>query len=336
MMPSAVPSRHQSPAAGLAAPVSAPVIGVALGGGSARGWAHIGVLRALVAHGLRPQVVAGTSIGSIVGAAFAAGKLDALEAFARQLNRRRMLRMMDLSFGGGSLVTGTRLKRRLDSELTGMTIGTLPVRFAAIATELGTGREVCLDDGDLVEAIRASYALPGIFPPIRVAGRWLFDGAMSNPVPVSVARGLGADFVIAINLTAGLGGETEAALADVLVDPSIGDLDDLAEAAVEPTPTAPKRLAFNRRRFFTRRLRGTPGIASVVVGAFTVAQERISCSRLAMDPPDVMLNARLSRVGLFDFHRAAELIDHGRDIAERAMPHIIERLQACHARQEAQ
>ena len=151
-------------------------IGLALGAGAARGWAHIGVLRELLANGLYPDVIAGTSMGAVVGGCYAAGKLDQIEVFARSLTRRRVFTLMDLSFTGGSLIAGERLKAALERELSGVLIEQLETPFAAIATEVGTGHEVWLQRGSLSLAIRASYALPGIFEPVRVADRWLFDG----------------------------------------------------------------------------------------------------------------------------------------------------------------
>ncbi len=301
-------------------------IGLALGGGSARGWAHIGVIRELEAQGVDIDVYAGTSIGAVVAACAAAGKLDALEEFARGLNRRRVFGLMDLSLGGTALIGGARLGRRMMRELGGLTIEALPKPFAAIATELGTGREICLARGDLVEAVRASYAMPGIFEPRRIDGRWLFDGAMSNPVPVSVCRAMGADLVIAVGLTSDLadaGSDHQGGASDS------SDVIGAAAMASQRRPrTKKKRLAFLRRRLFARRRSGAPGIAGVLVGAFSVAQERISRSRMASDPPDVMIHARLTAVGLFDFHRAAELIEHGRQVARLALPLIAARLEA--------
>lgn len=298
-------------------------IGLALGGGSARGWAHIGIIRELAAHGIAVDIVAGTSIGAVVGACHAAGRLDRLESFARSLNRRRVFGLMDLSLSGTGLISGARLKRHLERDLGGLAIEALPTAFAAVATELGTGREVCLAKGNLVDAIRASYALPGIFAPVLIQGRWLFDGAMANPVPVSVCRSLGADLVIAVNLTADLTGTGDENRPDA-IDASVAALDTLAASVATRGIERPKRRRrfFARRRLFTRRLNGAPGIASVMVSAFSIAQERISRARLAIDPPDVMINARLASVGLFDFHRASELIEHGRIVARRVIPEI--------------
>src|SRR5271169_1070619 len=176
-------------------------VGLVLGAGAARGWAHIGALRELDALGLRPDVVVGSSVGSLVGGCYAAGRLDMLEAFARSLTRRRVLGLLDVSFTGSGLIGGERLRARLEAALGGIQIEDLPIRFAGVATEIGDGHEIWLRRGALIEAIRASYALPGVFEPVKVDGRWLFDGAIVNPVPVSVARALGAERVIALNIS---------------------------------------------------------------------------------------------------------------------------------------
>ena len=173
-----------------------PRIGLALGGGAARGWAHIGVLDVLVEAGYAPDVIAGTSIGAVVGGCFAAGKLDQLSAFATGLTKRRVVGLMDFHIGGSGLISGGRLKRLLDRDLDGIRIEQLTQRFVAIATELGNGHEIWLTHGPLVEALRASYALPGVFDPVKLGGRWLMDGALVNPVPVTACRALGADVVI--------------------------------------------------------------------------------------------------------------------------------------------
>ena len=175
-------------------------IGLALGGGSARGWAHIGVLRALNEAGIHPDIVAGTSIGAVVGGCYVAGELPALEKFARELTRRKVLGFLDFNFSGSGLITGQRLCNVLDARMKDVVIEDLPKRFVAVATEIGTGHEIWLSRGRLVDAMRASYALPGIFRPVAINGRWLFDGALVNPVPVSVCRALGARYVIAVNV----------------------------------------------------------------------------------------------------------------------------------------
>jgi NTE family protein len=298
-----------------------PRVGLALGAGAARGWSHIGVILELANHGIHPEVITGTSIGAVVGGCYAAGKLDVLEMFARGLTKKRVFNLMDFSLSGIGLLGGGRLKTRLDQELAGQTIEKLTSVFAAVATEISTGHEIWLSKGDLVQAIRASYALPGIFEPVRVNGRWLFDGALVNPVPITVCRALGAEMVIAVNLM----GET-AYRGTVISDHDTSGEDDSSFDVESPAPARKHRflngVRSNLHRPFSRRPDGAPGIANAMLDAFNITQGRISRSRLAGDPPDVMINARLGAVGLFDFHRAAELIAIGREAARRAMPAI--------------
>src|SRR6476620_12169753 len=193
--------RSNRPASGSRdSPMGDCKIGLALGAGCARGWAHIGVLRALNEAGIYPDIVAGTSIGAVVGGCYVAGELPALEEFARDLTRRKVLGFLDFNFSGSGLITGQRLRTVLEARMKDCSIESLSKRYVAVATEIGTGHEVWLSRGRMVDAMRASYALPGIFRPVRIDGRWLFDGALVNPVPVSVGRALGARNVIAVNL----------------------------------------------------------------------------------------------------------------------------------------
>jgi predicted acylesterase/phospholipase RssA len=178
-----------------------PTIGLALGGGGARGFAHIGVLRTLLAHGIEPDIIVGTSIGAVVGGCHAAGRLDVIEEWARGMTKRGILGYLDISLTGGGLIGGSKLAARLEEKLGNTPIEALPIRFATITTEVGTGHEIWLTRGRLVDAMRASYALPGIFPPVLLDGRWLVDGALVNPVPVSATRVFGARLVIAVNLS---------------------------------------------------------------------------------------------------------------------------------------
>ena len=161
-----------------------PTIGLALGGGAARGFAHIGVMRTLLAHGIVPDVIVGTSIGAVVGGCYAAKEMDNLESWARTLTVRGVLSYLDISLSGSGLISGGHLANQLESGLKDSRIDDLPIRFAAIATEFNTGHEIWLTRGRLSDALRASYALPGIFPPVLIGGRWLVDGALVNPVPV--------------------------------------------------------------------------------------------------------------------------------------------------------
>ncbi len=321
---SVAPIRPVVPAGVTPAP-RRPRIGVALGAGAARGWCHIGILREFEAAGLKPDIVAGTSIGALVGGCYAAGQLDAIEDFSLSLSRRRVLSLLDLSFSGGGLFSGSRLREKLEKALAGMTVDGLSVPFAAVATEISTGHEIWLRSGPLARALNASYALPGLLEPQNVDGRWLFDGALVNPIPVSVCRALGADIVIAVNVVS-----DSMFRGTVIGDRNIGDetTEVLAQKVEDVTGGGWLGSVASPTALIKRRLRRTthdgPGVASVMLDAFSITQDRIARSRLAGDPPDVLINARLEKFGLFDFHRAAEMIEIGREMARRRLPDILE------------
>ncbi|HUO54964.1 MAG TPA: patatin-like phospholipase family protein [Rhodoblastus sp.] len=302
-----------------------PRIGLALGSGAARGWSHIGVLQELEARQVPVDVIAGCSIGAVVGGCYAAGKLAELEHFARSLTKRRVFSLMDLSFSGAGMMSGGKLRDELARELEGRQIENLPITFGAVATEIGAGHEVWLRKGDLVHAIRASYAMPGIFEPLRIDHRWLFDGALVNPVPVTLCRAMGAELVIAVNLVgdAAYRGTliADAAAMSIEAEP---DEHDNREAREQDQALRRSPEARQLRRQFGRAANGAPGIAAAMLDAFNITQDRIARSRLAGDPPDVLIAARLSRIGFFDFHRADELITLGREAARRALNDIAE------------
>ncbi|WP_232629038.1 patatin-like phospholipase family protein [Methylobacterium sp. Leaf118] len=325
-----------------------PRIGLALGGGSARGWSHIGVIEALEEAGIYPEVVAGCSIGAVVGGAYAAGRIGALKDFALSLTRRRVMGMIDPRLTGSGLIAGERLRRRLARELTGFELETLPLAFATVATELGTGHEVWLTRGSLVEAVRASYAIPGLFPPVTLEGRLLMDGTLVNPVPVRLARELGADLVIGVNLSC------ETRPRSRVIRPGLDPVEPMpaeaepAEAAIERTLEATMRrrgrwalLRGAGQRIMGRRPRShppepagrtAPGVARVMLDAFNITQDRISRARLAADPPDVTIQPRLVAFGQFEFHRADFGIAAGREAVRAAMPEIRRTLASAAAR----
>ncbi len=299
-----------------------PTIALALGGGAARGFAHIGVMRTLLSHGIVPEIIVGTSIGAVVGGCYAANQLDGFEAWARGLTVRGVLGYLDVNLGGSGLIRGNHLAKRLEDALDDTRIENLPTRFAAIATEFTTGHEVWLTRGRLVDALRASYALPGIFPPARIGGRWLVDGALVNPVPVSAARALDARLVIAVNLNTDLFGRGTIIAnhgSDETDEPELIKQDNGMRGMFG-------RERFLRRHFFGRR-RG-PGIPTVMVEAFNVMQDRITRARLAGDPPDVLISPRLGEIGWFEFHRAEEAIAIGADATEKNIDAILEAVSA--------
>jgi NTE family protein len=294
-----------------------PRIGLALGSGGARGWAHIGVLRALDAAGVRPDVVAGTSVGALIAGVHLAGHLPTLEAWARRLTRPRLLAYLDPRMSGGGLIGGRRMVAFMTRYFGDLRVEDLPVPFTAVATDLQTGHEVWLQEGRLAETLRTAISLPGVFTPVRREREWLVDGALVNPVPVSVCRALGADLVIAVNLN-----------ADQLGRIRIAGRRRSRMAALEPDLVEQSRALKGRGgtvwQQFARRERTTPSLFSVMVAALNITQDRITRARLAGDPPDVTVRPDIGHIGLLEFDRAAEAIAAG----ERAAAGAVAELQA--------
>ena len=293
-----------------------PKIGIALGSGVARGWAHLGVLRALERYGFKPDVLAGTSVGALVGGAYLAGHAEGLEAWARNLTKVRMLSYLDFRGRAGGLIGGRGLVEALEEHLGGVMIENLPTPFVATATDLVTGHEVWLRKGRLVEAMRCSFSLPGVFEPQRVNGRWLIDGALVNPVPVSACQAMGAQMTIAVNLNTDIIGRERA--SDSAVS-TIAGFDLLSE--LEKSPISVSGLTSIAKRFFGRET-NTPSVFGVLISSLNIMQDRISRSRLAGEPPDVQINPRLGHLGLFEFDRAEEAIGEGEAAVERALPRL--------------
>lgn len=299
-----------------------PVIGLALGGGAARGFAHIGIMRTLLANGIVPDVVVGTSIGAAVGGTYAADRLDTLEDWARSLQgMRNILGYLDIRLDGSGLIGGEKLASRLEEAVGQTLIEDLPMKFASVATEVRTGHEIWLTRGRLVDAMRASYALPGIFSPVMIGDRWLVDGALVNPVPVSAARALGAEIVIAVNLSSDIFTHSTTIYSHgAMPAPVAADAEETPVKRRFPRLFSPEKTV--KREFFGTA--GRPGISSVMVDAFNIMQDRITRARLAGDPPDLLITPRVGQFGWFDFHRAEELIAHGTRAAERALESIQE------------
>jgi NTE family protein len=303
--------------------MTVPRIGLALGGGVARGWAHIGVLRRLLREGIEPDIVCGTSIGALVGGAYLAGRLDALEEWARSLSKRRLLGYLDVMAGGNSLLRGRRLERLMEEHMGWARIETLPRPFVTVTSDLATGHEVWIEQGPLTEGIRASYALPGIFSPVNIDGRWLVDGALVNPVPVSVCRAKGAHFVIAVSLHQDSFGKVNMGATDDM------GFEDVLEQSKrwrkrknEPTP---QRIMM--RQIFAKGHQA-PGFGTVMMSSLNIIMDRLSRSRMAGDPADALLVPRAGHIGLVDFDRADDLIALGEEAVTGQLPLIRETLAA--------
>ena len=321
-----------------------PRIGLVLGGGAARGWAHIGAIRALEEAGIRPDVVCGTSIGALVGAVYANGDLDWLEDWVGRLTWQTVVRLLDLRFSGG-LLGGRKVIEVFANQFNGRDIGELRMPFTAVATELDTGREVWLQDGGVVDAVRASIAIPGIFTPIWHDGVWLVDGGLSNPVPVSAARAMRANCVIAIDLNHDIlnGRDLGGAIDTLPREPADAPVVDPAAAAAaagrrcggpcrrwrqpadgdaagvsgvaDPAGSADVRVA-------PPPSARVPSMLSAIAQSIDIMQVRITRSRLAGEPADILIQPRLGGMGIFDFHRAAPAIAEGRAAVQYMLPAI--------------
>jgi len=293
-----------------------PRLGLALGSGSARGWAHIGILQGLARRGLRPDVVTGASVGALVGAAWAAGRLDDLERWVCTLTQRDVWRLVDTTFRGGGVMTGNRLMASIAAQIGDAPIESLPVAFGAVATDLYTGEEIWLREGPYMQAVRASSGVPGLFTPTWHQDRWLLDGGVVNPVPVSLCRALGAEIVIAVDLSRPITRQAQRAIERASEHAGRG-----STSAVEPPPEPSAEVSAILRKWSGlvdglvesfRSRRYEPGLFEVMTGAVTIMQDRITRSRLAIDPAELVLRPDLSGFQLMDFHRAREAIDIGR------------------------
>jgi NTE family protein len=283
-----------------------PVLGLALGSGGARGWAHLGVLAVLDEMGLRADVIAGSSMGALVGAAEAGGARAQLEAWALALTPARFLGLVDLSLSGGGLVAGQGIAAVLAEFGLDCAIGALPVPFTAVATDLATGREVWLDDGPLLPAVRASVSIPGLFSAQQLDGRWLVDGGLTNPVPVSVARARGARVILAVNPNAKPTGRVW-----VPQPRAAGLWERLAGALPEALrPEAPAEGP------------AAPQGAEVVAASIDMMMEYLRRTRAAADPADVTIEIDLSELSSLSFFEAEAAIAAGRAAAEAARPRI--------------
>lgn len=302
-------------------PSSTPRIGLALGGGSARGWAHIGVIRALKDAGVEPDIVCGTSIGALVGAAYVDGDLDRLETWVRSLKLQTVVSFLDFSLGGG-LIKGNKLIDFFRSHFVDRDIADLERPFGAVATDLRRGREIWLRDGPVTDAVHASIALPGLFAPVLRDGSWLVDGGLVNPVPVSLCRAMGADIVIAVDLNTDLPGRH--------LKPRP------LKTARKRTPAAPDTLADTVMAHIQNGMShlginhagepGPPAMLDVLASSINIMQVLITRSRLAGEPADVLISPMLANVALMEFHRASIAIEAGQRAVEEALPQLRQRV----------
>lgn len=291
-------------------------IGLALGSGSARGWSHIGVLRALHERGIDPAIVTGASTGALVAAAHASEQLDALESFACELTKIDVWRLMDATLSGGGVIRGNRVMRAVGERLQDRPIESLLRPFGAVAVDLDSGKEVWIRKGSMLGAVRASSGLPGLFTPIHHDGRWLVDGGVLNPVPVSLCRALGADFVIAVNLNRPV---KKGRRRSQQKDAEKTEAHDMTSAAEGTELLA--RWSGLLENFVssirTDRHPEEPAMIDVIYKTMNIMQDQILRNRMLADPPDLVVTPSLDEFHMMDFHRAAEAIAAGRSAVEQ-------------------
>lgn len=300
-------------------------IGLVLGSGAARGWAHIGVLNTLAQHGIKPTIICGCSIGALVAASHATNHLDSLEALARSLTRTRVLRYMDVSFRGGGLIEGRWIVDFFRENVEDTAIENSPIIYGAVATDLDSGRETWLTSGSIIDAVRASIAIPGLLTPIQIRGRWHVDGALVNPLPVSLCRALGADTIIGVNLNGNLMSRFDHTMVvkesednSTEISPIDGGVSSWLQwlryrsADADPDSEGSKVDLDGRR----------PGYRDVVSQTFFLIQDFVARVRLAADPVDVLISPDVMDVGWLDFHLAERAIDAGQKATEAQLDAI--------------
>jgi NTE family protein len=299
-----------------------PSIALVLGSGAARGWAHIGVIHELADRGIKPDIVVGASVGAVVAGAYASGNLDQFEEWISGLGRVDIIRLLDAKMTGGGFLQGKSLMKAIEKRIGDPNIENLDIPFACVATELGSGREVWLREGSLLDACRASIALPGMFAPSRHGSeRLLLDGGLVNPVPVSLARAMGGEIVIAVNLNADLVGrhffvhEADGKASDEESERQLAEWEEkdtlLAKWAAKMKAGFGVRLD-SYISSLRKKESPDPGLFDVMAGSIGIMQDRITRSRMAGEPPDIHITPHLGHIGLMDFDRADESIDEGR------------------------
>lgn len=289
-------------------------IGLALGSGSSRGWSHIGVINALAQLGITPDIICGSSIGALVGASYAFNNLDKLEGWVRSLTKLETARFFDISVSLNGFVDTNKFHHFLNEFVASdsSVIEAGYKRYAAVATDLDTGREIWFTKGPVLEAVWSSISLPGLFPAIKNNDKWLVDGGLVNPVPISVCRALGADIVIAVNLNGDIVGKRFHKSVNKPKN-NTGLVDKITDLVAEYT--AP---IFSDRKSSER----PPNLFEAIAGSVNITQDRITRSRMAGDPPDILLSPKLSHIGLLEFYRASECIEEGKRCVQRALPEI--------------
>lgn len=297
-------------------------IGLALGSGSSRGWSHIGIINALADLGIEPNIICGTSIGALVGASYISNNLEKLEEWTCSLTKLRLARFFEINTSLNGFVNSERFHDFLNEYVASddSLIENLDKSYASVSTDLENGREVWLTKGSLVKAVWSSISIPGLFPAIRNGNKWLVDGGLVNPVPISVCRALGADIVIAVNLNGDILSKRFNKTKN-LIKPEVKKEANLDAGVVSKMTDLVKEYTGSVFTM-TKNDDQPPGLFEAIAGSINITQDRVTRSRMAGDPPDILLAPKLSDIGLLEFYRASEAIREGRAAVELMTPEI--------------
>ncbi|ABE54704.1 Patatin [Shewanella denitrificans OS217] len=297
-----------------------PVIGLALGSGAAKGWAHIGVLNGLAKLGIFPDKVAGCSVGALVGAAYANDNLDEIEKWVRGFSSWDVLGLMDIRWRKGGIINGEKVFEVLSSRVGALKIEQLKRAFAAVATDLYSGQEIWFREGDLRHAVRASCSMPGFLPPVQQDDRWLVDGAVVNPVPVSLCRAMGVDLVIAVDLNGHRRGQMMMLPEQVVShqaekSQTVTEKPQLESGFMDLWGKSKEYLSGLTEKF-SLGVNSHPGMLAVMSQSMDILEQRHKRARLMGDPPDICIVPQVFDIGTMEFHRAAEAIAAGEQAVE--------------------
>ena len=312
----------------------APKIGLALGSGSARGWAHIGVIKALTEAGIHVDYVAGTSVGAVVGAVYASGRIDSFKDVVLQLDWKKIAFFLDVVFPKSGLIDGNRIAEFIRSHVGEKNIEDLSLPFCAVSTDLATGKEVVFQDGDIIEAVRASISVPGVFTPVRKSGAILVDGGLVNPVPVSVVREMGADLVIAVDLNHDIIDKKGLKKASITNSSALahnpGTMQGLTkgskilDALNNRLETLDLAALTHIRQWMARD--PMPNIFEVLMTSINIMETQITATRLKADPPEALIQPHLGHIRFLEFNRAEEAIVAGYEETKRIKTCLSEKL----------
>jgi NTE family protein len=300
-------------------------VALVLGAGGARGLAHVGVIQAIEARGYEIAGIAGASMGALVGGIYAAGRLEEYSEWARGLERSDVVKLLDFGFGFPGLIRGDRVIGALRELVGDHLIEELPIPYTAVATDLASQREVWLTRGRLFDAIRASIAIPMLFTPQMLDGRELVDGGLLAPIPIAATRQMRVDRVIAVDVN-GPVSWINAALAPRAheIVAGHGDGEAIEESADESPATLRERMASLWEGWAgsdgsEAKPAKSRGVMDLMSRSLDTMQAHMSRVQLAQDPPDLLIQISRETATFYEFWRARELVEKGREAAEKAL-----------------